>query len=345
MTYWITRLSGDAQSDNRVVVSQNIANSARQLGFKEINYNLYDVYRLSSQEYRNSLLDGLISGVKEDDIVFMSYPMWILNWAFQQEFIDRVKLKNAKIVAFILDLPTWLETKAYDIETDGFLEQLRTFDLIISQNERFSQRLRDEKVNTKTINLDIYDFIYGGTLQPKVFKKEIYIVSGRPVNLTNYVGKTKINVIGDNFGLENFENVNALGRVDANQIPAMITGGFGAVDIINNASTNRETENRQYDWDSYSKINSPSKLATYLASGLPVMVPSDTAHSEWIKEKGLGLVVDDLNDIDGILENFTEEDYEKMLNNVHIWQWALSTGFSAKRALMEATAYLELGLE
>ncbi|MCL2677290.1 MAG: beta-1,6-galactofuranosyltransferase, partial [Streptococcaceae bacterium] len=142
MTYWITRLSGDAQSDNRVVVSQNIANSARQLGFKEINYNLYDVYRLSSQEYRNSLLDGLISGVKEDDIVFMSYPMWILNWAFQQEFIDRVKLKNAKIVAFILDLPTWLETKAYDIETDGFLEQLRTFDLIISQNERFSQRLR-----------------------------------------------------------------------------------------------------------------------------------------------------------------------------------------------------------
>ncbi|MCL2858765.1 MAG: beta-1,6-galactofuranosyltransferase, partial [Streptococcaceae bacterium] len=91
--------------------------------------------------------------------------------------------------------------------------------------------------------------------------------------------------------------------------------------------------------------HNPTKLSLYLASGLPVIVWPQSPHAEMIKKYGLGLVIDDLNDIDEILENMTEEDYNQMIENIKPWQKALQSGFFVKRALNLATQYLELGFD
>lgn len=337
MTYWVLRLEGDQPSDNRYLAVQNLAISAVKLGFKEINYILYE--GLANETVRRAeIIEGLFSQVKSGDIVLFPFPLYILAPNFQKESIDYLKkLKNVKLIAFVLDLHTWLYNGDYNPKTDFLLEQLRAFDFLIVPTKKFAHRLKKDEVLTPMLSFDFLDFIYGGPIQTKRWQRKIYIASGRPIILKNYQGKTDITVIGSSNSER--ENIKVLPHRKAIELPQIFDGGFGAVDLINNVTTNLGN----YDWDGYSAYTSPSKLSLYLASGLPVLVRSDSAVSSLIEKAGIGLVVDDLNEVDHLFENMTEKVYQQMLENVAPYQRAVSTGYFAQRVLLEALSFLTLG--
>ena len=54
---------------------------------------------------------------------------------------------------------------------------------------------------------------------------------------------------------------------------------------------------RAFDWCM------PNKLFEYLAAGIPVIVWKSDEAAEWVKERGVGVVIDDLNEI-GVLADF-----------------------------------------
>jgi hypothetical protein len=339
MTYWVLRLEGEHPSDNRYLAVQNLATSASKIGFREINYILYDGLANNSTR-RSQIIEGLFSQVKPGDIVLFPFPLYILAMNFQKESIDYLKKKtNVKLIAFVLDLHTWLYKGDYNPKTDFLLEQLRTFNLLIVPTKKFAGRLKKEDVSTPMLSFDFLDFIYEGPLKTKSWKQKVYIASGRTIALKNYQGKSEIVVIGSSSSTR--KNVTVLPHRKANELPQIFDGGFGAVDLINNVTTN--TNN--YDWDGYSAYTSPSKLSLYLASGLPVLVRSDSAVKSLVESKGIGLVVNDLNDVDQLFEKMTEKDYQKMLKKVAQYQRAVSKGFFAQRALLEGLAFLTLGIK
>lgn len=338
MTNWVLRLEGEQPSDNRYLAVQNLSTSASNVGFREINYILYDDLANNSTR-RAEIIEGLFSQVKPGDIVLLPFPLYILAMNFQKECIDFLKkMKNVKLIAFVLDLHTWLYKGDYNPKTDFLLEQLRTFDLLIVPTKKFAGRLKKEGVSTPMLSFDFLDFIYNGPIKTKNWKQKIYIASGRAISLKNYHGKTDIVVIGSSNSTR--ENITVLPHRKAIELPQIFDGGFGAVDLINNVTTN--TNN--YDWDSYSAYTSPSKLSLYLASGLPVLVRSDSAVKELVERAGIGLIVDDLNDIDRVFEKLNENDYQKILKKVATYQRAVSTGYFAQRALLEGVAFLTLGI-
>jgi len=347
LTYHITRIAGTDFTDNRRLANQFIANSASQLGFKEINYSLWENdYLLNQPMRREALINAMFSDVNPGDTVVMTYPLYIALLNFNGEALNYLKngKKDIKLIAFVIDLDPWMRGGDYDKEDNFTLNQLKQFDCLIVPTEKFAKRLHEDGVNTPTIVFNFLDFIYDGPLLEKKFQKKVYIASGRAIRLTNYnMDSIETVVIGRNRTPN--DNIKTEAHRPYDHLPILFDGGFAAVDMINNVSTNVIGEGARFDWDKYSEYTAPSKQSLYMASGMPLIVRPENANAEFIKKAGIGLVMEDLSELDAILDKMTEEEYNQMVEKMKPFQKAVSSGYFAKRALMNAIAYVEFGYE
>lgn len=66
----------------------------------------------------------------------------------------------------------------------------------------------------------------------------------------------------------------------------------------------------------YQKYNSPHKLSLYIVAHLPIIIWEQAAMAKYVKEKGLGICVSSLKEVAGIIDNMTDEEYNRILENV-----------------------------
>lgn len=344
MTNWITRLNAtnyNQQYDAIQIVSKNVAHSAKQLGFQELNITGYPNIS-NNADRRHHIREAVLGVVQPGDLVVVQFPMWThLN--FQSEFFDTIKgIESVRMVALIHDIPTWMFTKGeeeYDRENDFWLNQLKKFDLLIVANEKGAHKLQEDGVNVPMIQMQFWDYFYAGPRKEKQFKKKLYYVGGRDIIDTTYRAATPLYIYDRQVEKKVLESgsITWLGRRPSDEIVSVLDGGFGVV------VTENLVEKSNMNFVYYNQFNNPTKLSMYLAAGLPVIVSSKTYHARLVKEYGIGLVVDDLNEIDTIFSSMTDQDYQKMIDNVRFWQEAVSEGFFIKRALLTMFRTLELG--
>lgn len=346
MTNWITEVQDNDYVSRRasgIIANQMAANSIEAVGFRKLHYpRMYSAkLREVGKEARWEYLEALLSCVLPGDTVIVQYPLWTNSTEFELEFINYLKTeRHAKIVALVWDIVSWLQdNRDRDYTGDASLWMLNKYDLVIAANPKMAKRLHEEGgVTSPMIPMHLSDFIYNGPLAPKQYKKELYYVATGidPAMIDETPSNIPINFIGPNNQVKDFpENVRLLGPMDSNDIPSQLNGGFGLLYYPQNGGYK--------GMHRYGEYNNPMKLSLYLASGLPVVCLSNTAHAKWIKERGVGVVIDQLGDLKQAIENVTEEDYYKMLDNIKPWQRAVSTGFFAKGAAMEAVRYTNLG--
>ncbi|GFH40712.1 beta-1,6-galactofuranosyltransferase [Pseudolactococcus insecticola] len=354
MTNWITRLNGAANKEKTAsgfIANHDAAQSAKEIGFSQINYFRYNG-KEESPDALNARLDGILAAVRPGDTIVYQYPMWQIDLKFEQRFLAKVRRKSgAKVIALVWDILSWLhDDRDRDYTQDWSLKALNEFDLVICANPKMAQRLKTQGGVTKPIlSWDLSDSRYDGPLREKTFQKKLFFV-GRldKSDFSQYKAKTKMALIGGmgpkseplSDEVLHQENLIFHGEMPNDEIPFMFDGGFG---VINYATDN--LDNAFFKGNgTYGQYNNPLKLSQYLAGGIPVIVASNSAHADFVREKNIGLVLDDLNQIDAILDAMTAEDYQKMLDALKPYQEAVSTGFFTKRALMEALRITQLGL-
>lgn len=344
MTNWITRLNAsdyNQQYDAIQIVSKNVACSAKQLGFQELNITGYPNINDRALR-RHHIREAVLGVIQPGDLVVIQFPMW-MHLNFQQEFFDTIKaIESVRMVALLHDVPTWMFTKGeeeYNREADFWLKQLKKFDLLIVANEKSAYKLQEDGVNVPMIQMQLWDYFYSGPRKSKQFKKQLYYVGGRDIVDTTYKAATPLYIYNRNVENNVLESgsVTWLGRQPSDTIVSQLNGGFGVV------VTENLIEKSNMNFAYYNQFNNPTKLSLYLAAGLPVIVPSKTYHAKLVKEHGIGLVIDDLNEIDKIFSSMTAKEYQEMVDNVKPWQDAVSEGFFIKRALLAMIRTLELG--
>jgi hypothetical protein len=346
MTNWITEVQDNDYVSKRasgIIANQMAANSIEAAGFRKLHYpRIYSAkLREVGKEAREEYLEALLSCVLPGDTVIVQYPLWTNNTEFELEFISYLKtVRKAKIVAMVWDIVSWLQdNRERDYTGDASLWMLNKYDLVIAANPKMGKRLREEGgVTTPMLPMHLTDFIYNGPLVPKQYKKELYYVATGidPAMIEETPSNIRINFIGPNHQVKDFpETVSLLGPMDSNDIPSQLDGGFGLLYYPKNGGYK--------GMHRYGEYNNPMKLSLYLASGLPVVCLSNTAHAKWIKDRGVGVVIDQLGDLEKAIGSVSEEDYYRMLDNIKPWQSAVSSGFFAKTAAIEAVRYINLG--
>jgi hypothetical protein len=350
MTYWITRLNGAANKEataSGFIANRQAVQSAMEIGFEPLDYFRYNGEK-ESQDALSARLDGILAGIHPGDVVVYQYPMWQMQLRFEQRFLWKLKArKSVKTVALVWDILSWLhDDRDRDYTQDWSLKALNEFDLVIAANRKMAERLRTLGGVTRPIlSMDLSDSRYSGPLKVKHFQKKLYFI-GRldRTNFEAYTAETPLELIGHPGPLSDAvkaqKNLRLLGEMPSDTIPSVIDGGFG---IINYGVKDKETAVRFGAAKTYGQYNNPIKLSQYLAAGIPVIVDSQSAHADWVREKGVGLVMDDMNEIDAVFAEMTEDDYRGYLERVKPFQEAVSTGFFAKRALLEAIRVVELG--
>ena len=96
-------------------------------------------------------------------------------------------------------------------------------------------------------------------------------------------------------------------KTDEEMLLELSRGGFGLV------WTTHQNEEQNIE---YYSMNVSYKLSTYLAAGIPVIIPATLSNSDFIVEQGLGFVVDNLEEASHLVEQLSEEAYLQMCSRV-----------------------------
>lgn len=66
----------------------------------------------------------------------------------------------------------------------------------------------------------------------------------------------------------------------------------------------------------YIKYCNPHKLALYMRAGKPIIIWKGSGVADFVEREGIGLTVDNLDAIDAVIKNVSDDDYQKMIDNV-----------------------------
>ena len=269
-----------------------------------------------------------ISKLEKDDILIHQFPSY-LSAEWENKLADEIKKINAKLVYLIHDIEPFRMKRDNPWEFQLF----KKADLLIVHNPIMKNRLNNESVDTPMISIGFFDYLteekankhqfetiinYAGTLSKANFLLDKF--TNFPINV--YGGKPK--KWPDTLP----ENINYQGAFKPEELPSKLSDGFGLL------------------WDDepyhqYEIINTPHKLSLYLAAGLPVIIWSKAAMTPAIKQQRLGFTIDVLSDLDKIILNSDEYEYQNLLTNVEKIGQKIRNGDYSKLVLQRVEDYFQ----
>lgn len=282
-------------------------------------------------------------------LYFFRYPF--LYWNKKSDYIQIIyqwilfyimKISKHKIGVIISDLDY--------IRNEGFkstykdIRFLKNFDYIIVHNDTMRDFLikngLDEK---KLINQEVGNNLSDEFIVPKRILSKTLVFSGNltkskflsKFNNENIVSY-KINLYGIGFNKKNENKIlKYKGSYSSEDIVKVLDGSFGLIwdgDSIDACSGY---------YGEYTKINNPSKFSQYIVAGLPVIAWDKSAVANIIKKYNIGFIVNNLMEIDDILNNLTEEEYNSYLKNVMNLRERIIKGYHFKKAISEVLNIVE----
>lgn len=264
--------------------------------------------------------------IKKGDVLLFQHPMYGVRMS--NFFISKIRNKGCKCIAIIHDLDSLrnkgVENYMVNNKTAYIADEclLKQFDAIICHNGIMhdylvSQGFEDHKV----VNLNLFDYLTDFEITPRHKETADYslVIAG---NLTrkkssylydffdNCPDNMDVYVYGIGYDTQSsYNNVHYEGAFPPDELCAKLQGDFGIVwDGTSASSCVGNTGN-------YLKYNNPHKLSLYLTSGIPVVVWSQSAVSSFVKENGVGIIVDSLMDIERIIKGLSSEEYNIMVDN------------------------------
>ncbi|WP_241647231.1 hypothetical protein [Rosenbergiella metrosideri] len=348
MTVWITEADVPEilyTQSSGYIANRDMAFFSSQLGIKSLRYKKIGIEN-ACQSFIDDEVENILSPILPGDIVFVQFPTW-LNYQVEDFLIEKLlSLPDVKVCLILWDVIAWLfDDSDRDFTKDREFRLMNQSQLIISPNEKMTERLvKDGGIKAEIISMGLSD--YNCVSPPsfrKVFKKELTFVGTlNKTDFSQYDGKLLINLIGDPEQLTAEENgktnLNIIGEIPNSALPRYLNAGFGLVSYHNR---DKIIEKSYFSGaERYGQLNNPLKLSLYLASGLPVIVDRCSPHADRILKEGLGLVINELNDIDEVVGGINKSHYNEMLENTWKYSIKLRSGFFTKNVMRKAILYL-----
>lgn len=371
MNYWVT--SSNWGRENGVPYWNEAAFGRPQYEVTEalvesLNARTLDYYIYHwDDEPQSSLqtrLDGALAGIKKDDIVFIQFPMYTSN-SYIKYFIDYLQHQiGAKCVGIVHDVRAWQNKNSIEEvknllrshESNEFAECefLSQMDGLIVHNRQMAKRLKADfefaglKCNDTFSYIDVFG--YSAKRNMLNWKRQLNNEIDFAGNLNkggflvNIPSTVFVNVFGQKVASDSplhaiteniIPNIKYHGNYDHEAITSVLTGSFGLC-----WSSNSYPEITGWSGE-YEKYNSPYKAAMYLAADEPIIVAKQSALANFVEAHEIGLVLDDLSELEPALQSITNDQYDLMIEKVHRIGNLVRINFPIKRAALEMITKLE----
>lgn len=276
----------------------------------------------------------------KNDILLIQYPL-----KKYYSFMCRIaRLKGARTITLIHDLGSFRRQK---LTIPQEIKRLNQSHYIIAHNTSMQKWLQDNGLSVDNGCLEIFDYlsaqpapertpnlssfkiIYAGALSPR--KNQFLYELGK------YITHYKVNLYGKGFEPElahGKEHFVCKGFIPSDDLIRQAEGDFGLVwdgDSVFACSG---------DWGYYLQYNNPHKTSLYIRCELPIIIWEKAALASFVKEKGIGICIDSLEELNDILTRLTPEDINRMKTNVKLVSQQLAQGYYTLKSTETAISHL-----
>lgn len=327
MRVFITCINGlaGAAKDAQDMVSD----IAHGLGFRNMDIFFYNS-REESAESLSSRYDGIIAGISEGDIVFFQHPTWH-HLRFEEGLIERIKAYGGRVVIVVHDVePLMIQSSRFML---GYvIELFNSAEALVVPSYAMKKFLLENGLrgNMKFAVQELWDYTTDIQFsQTPRFEKEIHF-AGNPSKFLfpqewSFDVPLKVYTAEPCTG----KNAQSMGWMESSSLLLELTkGGFGLV-----------WYGDEY-WHQYMQYNNTFKLSTYLAAGIPVIVPRGISNQYIIEKNHLGLVVDSLDEAVEQVGNMEEAEYQEYVRHVKNFVPLIRNGYFTKKFLINAMQVL-----
>lgn len=293
--------------------------------------------------HRNKILDfalnlgGIIClslRVRPGDTLVLQYPI-----KKYYTLICRIAhLRGARVVTLVHDLGSFRRKR---ISVSQEIKRLSHSDVLIVANANTMAWLKEQGLKRPMVEQIAWDFLspekpssatfgptslsFIGALSPERNGFLYALPPGLCLHLYGNGGDgAKVNA-----------SVNIHGFATPDQLIAVAAGRYG---LIWYGESSRE--HIGYIGE-YIRYCNPHKLALYMRAGKPVIIWRESGAAQFIESEGVGITVDNLDNLDTLLNNISESDYEAMRHNISRVAQRMASGAYFNDALDRALALIE----
>jgi hypothetical protein len=300
---------------------------------------------LKQTTYRNEVLAFLFTlvGVLKSPFCLRKGDNLVLQYPLKKYFTlvcNMAHLRGAKVIVLIHDLGSF-RRKALTVEQE--IKRLNHADYVIAHNEKMKKWLEDNGCKAKLGVLEIFDYLSEAQATPKPDVEKPYsVLYAGALNLRKntflyevgeFIHSFSFNLYGNGFEIDKAkgkEHFKYMGFVKSDDLIATAQGDFGLV--WDGFSVSACTGN----FGEYLQYNNPHKTSLYIRCELPVIIWSKAALADFVRKNGIGICIDSLEELEGILSSLSKEQYMEMKKKVHQLSTKLSQGFYCKEAVRNA---------
>lgn len=273
----------------------------------------------------------LFREIQKNSEVIIQYPIYSKKGSFILSFL-RSQLKIFKKVKFVALVHDIRYLRGEKITKEEEISELNKYSSLVVHSSQMDKSLKDDGCNVPTVILGLFDYAVDKVnCMERRFSKQICFAG----NLAKSFFLEELPSLCDNglsfclYGthpVQSVEGIEYCGAFEPNDLSSL-QGSWGLV------------------WDGYStkyflgnsgvyqKYNSPHKASLYVAAEMPLVVNAESAIADVVREKGIGVIVNSLSELDGIFSSMDDSTYLKILENVRQQSLLLRSGENIKNAI------------
>lgn len=254
----------------------------------------------------------------KDDLVFVQYPFYSKRISNLIKFF--LHKKNFKSILYVHDIQFPQENILRMFSKEEELTLIKSFDIVILHNESMVKLVQAANDKCRYLSLNIFDYlttpdsavtendgqkvdpysiVYAGNLAGSMFIKELKQI--KKFNFFIYGINFKDEFEGDNIYYKGVVPMDKMLNETQKYAFGLIWNGWSCSKLEGNEGE-------------YAKYNNPYKFSSYMAAGIPVVVPTESAIADYVSKHNIGICVNSLHELNDV--EIDVEDYLIMKKNV-----------------------------
>lgn len=278
---------------------------------------------------------------QKEDIIFFPYvgPVFDTSDGWSQRLFYDALETGATTAIILVHVFHLLEERSLEEEVELF----NKCDYLLVQTQDMKDYFETIGIKSKIINMEMFDFLseyqndeeYEFNSTEKIRNHLIY--SGgieddwRHFFFKDFEHNFKIDFYGaltTKSPSDLISNSSYKGWHANDQLPRILKGDFGLIFMDKELHPHSKV-------DEFWRLGTSSKLPLYITSGLPIICKKGTGDQRIVEKYNIGFAVSCLKEIDDILNETSEEQYQLYKKNVEALMEKTKTGYFLKRAVNE----------